>query len=67
MKRRVQMTVAVLLALTLTGCSGKADKFYSEGIKNLESGSYAQAVEAFQKGLETDQRLAENYRGLGIA
>ena len=51
MKRRVQMTVAVLLALTLTGCSGKADKFYSEGIKNLESGSYAQAVEAFQKGL----------------
>lgn len=67
MKRTKLMMAACLLAIVLTGCSGKADKYYSEGVKNLDSESYAQAVECFQQGLETDQRLAENYRGLGIA
>ena len=67
MKRRIQMTAAILLALVLTGCSGKADQLYKEGVNYLEAGSYEQAAECFQQGLETDQRLAENYSGLGIA
>ena len=67
MKRRKLMVAAALLAIALTGCSGKADKYYNEGVKNLEEGTYEKAVECFQQGLQTDQRLAENYRGLGIA
>lgn len=67
MKRRIQTVAAILMALVLTGCSGKADKLYNEGVKYLDSGSYEQAVECFRQGLDKDQRLAENYRGLGIA
>ena len=67
MKRRIRITTVLLLSLMLTGCSGKADKYYNEGMKNLDSGMYENAVECFQQGLENNQRLAENYRGLGIA
>ena len=67
MKRRIRITTVLLLSLMLTGCSSKADKYYNEGMKNLDSGMYENAVECFQQGLENNQRLAENYRGLGIA
>ena len=67
MERRIRITAVFLLALMLSGCSSKADKYYNEGMKNLDSGMYENAVECFQQGLENNQRLAENYRGLGIA
>ncbi len=67
MKHGTKMAAAVLLAVMLTGCGSKVDQLYSDGMKYLEDGSYQQAATCFEQGLETDKRLAENYRGLGIA
>lgn len=67
MKRWIRTGTAVLLALMLTGCSSKADQLYNKGMENLDAGQYEQAVECFEQGLEADQRMEENYRGLGIA
>lgn len=67
MKRRIQMAAVILAAGMLAGCGGSSDRLYNEGVKYLDSGAYEQAAECFSQGLDRDQRLAENYRGLGIA
>lgn len=60
-------TAALALALVCGGCGSQADQLYSEGAASLEAGQYEQAITYFQQGVETKKRLAENYRGLGIA
>lgn len=68
MKHRIRLAAAMLMVvLTVSGCGSGADQLYTEGVKQLEAGQYEAAITSFQKGVETKKRLAENYRGLGIA
>ena len=54
---------ALLLALSLTGCSGSVEK----GLEYLEAGEFESAAEEFQAAAEKDKDAAEAFRGLGIA
>ena len=68
MKRRIR-TVAACLFLTaaLAGCGQNGDALYKDGVAKLEAGQYEQAAAVFKQGIDENVRLAENYRGLGIA
>lgn len=68
MKHRIRAGIAVLLAAwMLSGCAASTDQLYKEGSAKLEAGQYEEAISCFKQGIETKKRLAENYRGLGIA
>ena len=54
---------ALLLALSLTGCSGSVEK----GLEYLEAGEFESAAEEFQAAAKKDKDAAEAFRGLGIA
>ena len=54
---------ALLLALSLTGCSGSVEK----GLEYLEAGEFESAAEEFQVAAKKDKDAAEAFRGLGIA
>lgn len=61
----------LLLGCTLllaAGCgTSQADELYNNGIEALNEGDYEGAVEAFEQLTQSGKRLAEAYRGEGIA
>ena len=61
----------LLLGCTLllaSGCgTSQADELYNNGIEALNEGDYEGAVEAFEQLTQSGERLAEAYRGEGIA
>ena len=69
MKRRFCLIPVLALALTLglSGCAGSTDGLYTKGAKALEEGEYQEAIDYFEEGIDSGSRLAENYRGIGIA
>lgn len=68
MKRLAAVLCAAQLALRiLSGCGSDSAHLYENGMTALEQGSYAEAAEFFTEGIQARSRLAENWRGLGIA
>lgn len=61
--KKCKITVLLILSVFLIGCASYAEK----GTDLLEEEKYEEAAEKFQKGIEKNKDLAENYRGLGLA
>ncbi len=66
MKIRYMILAGILLLLA--GCGSKeADQCYQEGIAALEAKDYDEAMSCFELLIANGDRLAEAYRGCGIA
>lgn len=65
-KRTVLLGVCAILAFS--GCGNKQiEKQYEKAAAALEAGDYAEAADSFTAITQSEEMLAEAYRGLGIA
>ena len=64
-------TVLILAAVTgvllLGGCGSEKTKIYEQAGKDLSQGSYKYALEEYQSSIQNGVKLAQSYRGAGIA
>ena len=69
MKKRVLAVIlaAVLGAMSFSGCSRSEIKLYEQANKDLEQGSYEYALSEFLASVQNEVKVAESYRGAGIA
>lgn len=58
---------AVTGALLLGGCGSEKTKIYEQAGKDLSQGSYKYALEEYQSSIQNGVKLAQSYRGAGIA
>ena len=64
-------TVLILAAVTgvllLGGCGSEKTKIYEQAGKDLSQGRYKYALEEYQSSIQNGVKLAQSYRGAGIA
>lgn len=67
--RKVIIALVATLAVTMFGGCSKRETtdHYEIGIKQLKEKKYEEAIASFNLSIEVGQRLAEAYRGIGIA
>lgn len=58
---------AVTGVLLLGGCGSEKTKIYEQAGKDLSQGSYKYALEEYQSSIQNGVKLAQSYRGAGIA
>lgn len=64
MNRRKKLGILFAFCIVLTGCG---ESVYEQGVKQLESESYEEAVTSFETAIDKEKNVADSYRGLGIA
>ena len=67
MKKRQIVIFFSLLVMIATGCENKNSELYDQGMAALEKQDYVTSIAMFQGAVEAGERLAESYRGEGIA
>ena len=65
--KTVLILAAVTGALLLGGCGSEKTKTYEQAGKDLSQGSYKYALEEYQSSIQNGVKLAQSYRGAGIA
>lgn len=65
--KTVLILAAVTGALLLGGCGSEKTKIYEQAGKDLSQGSYKYALEEYQSSIQNGVKLAQSYRGAGIA
>ena len=65
--KTVLILAAVTGALLLGGCGSEKTKTYEQAGKDLSQGSYKYALEEYQTSIQNGVKLAQSYRGAGIA
>ena len=65
--KTVLILAAVTGALLLGGCGSEKTKTYEQAGKDLSQGSYKYALEEYQSSIQNEVKLAQSYRGAGIA
>ena len=63
----VLILAAVTGVLLLGGCGSEKTKIYEQAGKDLSQGSYKYALEEYQSSIQNGVKLAQSYRGAGIA
>lgn len=64
----LKVILVLVMIVILGGCSGNsADKFYKQGLKNIDNGSYQEAASNFVKAIELNPNRAEYYIDYGMA
>ena len=63
----IYLGVGILSASILTGCGGKIDNYYKDGMSYFEKSDYSKAVECFQKAVEMDSENSEYMVYLGMS
>ena len=67
-KSRMIYVIAACAALTVfTGCGGENKKNYDQAMQDLSQGNYEYALNEFTTSVSAGYKLAESYRGAGIA
>ena len=68
MKKRAVWTLAVCAGVfVLAGCGGENQKTYERAKESLEGGVYESALQDYQALISAEYKLAESWRGAGIA
>lgn len=57
--------LGLLMCCLLAGCSGK-ETYFAKAEKSFEAGSYAEALELYNKAITEEEKLQLSYRGAGI-
>ena len=67
-KRTGLILIAGCLSLVmLTGCSAENTKNYKQAAQDLEDGNYETALEEYETAISAGVKLAQSYRGAGVA
>lgn len=67
-KRTGLLLAAGCLSLTvLMGCSTESTKTYNQAAQDLENGNYETALEEYEAAITDGVKLAQSYRGAGVA
>ena len=67
-KRTGLILAAGCLSLAmLTGCSSENTKNYKQAAQDLEQGNYETALEEYETAISAGVKLAQSYRGAGVA
>lgn len=61
--KRLSLIVTVLAVCLMAGCANHLEK----GVTHLKNGEYKEAITRFEEQIEKGKKLAEAYRGIGIA
>lgn len=64
MNRLKKFGILFAFCILLTGCG---ESVYEQGVKQLESEEYEDAVVSFEEAIAKEKNMADSYRGLGIA
>ncbi|MCI5649632.1 MAG: tetratricopeptide repeat protein [Fusicatenibacter sp.] len=67
MKKPRIIMFCMLLCLLIAGCENRDSELYEQGMAALEKEDYVTSIAMFQGAVEAGERLAESYRGKGIA